>query len=155
MTSVQDSARVKIPPPLTYAVGLGAGLLLSRWIPSRWLPAAICRISGWTLVVAACSLAVPSLALFFRKKTAIRPDRPASTLAVSGPYRLTRNPMYLSLALAYAAIAILNQSIWALVFLLPVLFIINRYVIMPEERYLERRFGAMYVQYKTRVGRWI
>jgi protein-S-isoprenylcysteine O-methyltransferase Ste14 len=155
MTSVQDSARVRIPPPLTYAVGLGAGLLLSKWIPSRWLPAVISRWLGWTLVVAACALAVPSLALFLQKKTAIRPDRPATTLAVSGPYRLTRNPMYLSLALLYAGIAILYQSIWALLFLFPVLFVIDRHVIVPEELYLDRRFGSTYAQYRTRVRRWI
>ena len=155
MFSAQDSARVRIPPPLIYAVGLGAGLLLSKWIPSRWLSAAISRLSGWTLVVAACSLAAPSLAIFLHRKTAIRPDRPATTLALSGPYRLTRNPMYLSLALLYAGIAILYQSIWAMVFLLPVLFIIYRHVIVPEELYLERRFGPTYAHYRTRVRRWI
>ncbi|MGD0577352.1 MAG: isoprenylcysteine carboxylmethyltransferase family protein [Bryobacteraceae bacterium] len=155
MTQTLDSARVRIPPPLIYAVGLGAGLLLSKWIPSRWLPAAICRLSGWTLVIAACSLAVPSLAIFLLKRTAIRPDRPATTLAVGGPYRLTRNPMYLSLALLYGGITILCQSIWALLFLFPVLFIIDRHVIVPEELYLERRFGSTYAQYKTRVRRWI
>ena len=155
MFSAQDSARIRIPPPLIYAVGLGAGLLLSKWIPSHWLPAAVSRLLGWTLVVAACSLAAPSLAILLHKKTTIRPDRPATTLAVSGPYRLTRNPMYLSLALLYAGIAILYQSIWALVFLLPVLFIIHRHVIVPEELYLERRFGPAYADYRTRVRRWI
>jgi protein-S-isoprenylcysteine O-methyltransferase Ste14 len=155
MTATQDSADVRIPPPLIYAVGLGAGLLLSKWIPSRWLPSAFSRFSGWTLVVAACSLAVPALAIFLYKKTAIRPDRPATTLAVSGPYRITRNPMYLSLALLYAGIAILYRSIWALVFFFPVLFIIDRRVIVREELYLERRFGSTYAQYRTRVRRWI
>ena len=93
--------------------------------------------------------------MFLHKRTAIRPDRPATTLAVSGPYSLTRNPMYLSLALLYAGIAILYQSIWALVFLLPVLFIIDRRVIVPEELYLERRFGPTYSHYRSRVRRWI
>ena len=155
MIPTLDSARVRIPPPLIYAVGLGAGLLLSRWIPSRWLPVAISRLSGWILVIASCSLAVPSLVTFLLKKTAIRPDRPATTLVVVGPYRLTRNPMYLSLALLYAGIAILYQSIWALVFLLPVLFIIDRRVIVPEELYLERRFGPTFSHYRSRVRRWI
>lgn len=155
MTSAQDSAHARIPPPLTYAVGLGAGLLLSKWIPSRWLPATIPRLLGWALVLAACTLAVPSLAIFLHKKTSIRPDCPATTLAVSGPYRLTRNPMYLSLALLYAGIAFLYQSIWALLLLFPVLFIIDRHVIVPEELYLERRFGSAYAQYRTRVRRWI
>jgi protein-S-isoprenylcysteine O-methyltransferase Ste14 len=63
--------------------------------------------------------------------------------------------MYLSLALLYGGITILCQSIWALLFLFPVLFIIDRHVIVPEELYLERRFGSTYAQYKTRVRRWI
>lgn len=155
MTSAQDSARVRIPPPLIYAFGLGAGLLLGKWIPSRWLPAAISRLLGWILVIAACTLAVPSLAIFLHLKTAIRPDRPATALVLGGPYRLTRNPMYLSLALLYAGIAILYQSIWALLFLFPVLFFIDRHVIVPEELYLERRFGSTYAQYRARVRRWI
>jgi protein-S-isoprenylcysteine O-methyltransferase Ste14 len=63
--------------------------------------------------------------------------------------------MYLSLALLYAGIAILYQSIWALLFLFPVLFIIDRHVILPEELYLERRFGSTYAQYRSRVRRWL
>jgi protein-S-isoprenylcysteine O-methyltransferase Ste14 len=142
MISVQDSARVRVPPPLVYAVGLAAGLLLSKWIPSRWLSAVISQLRGWIQIVAACVLAILSLAIFLRKKTTIRPDRRATALAISGPYGFTRNPMYLSLALLYAGLAILCQSIWALLFLFPVLLIIDRHVIASEERYLERRFGS-------------
>lgn len=155
MASAQDSPSVKIPPPVVYAAGLGLGLLVSRWLPSRWLPGAIARPLGWTLVGCSCALSVPSLILFWRKGTAIRPDRHATTLAITGPYRLTRNPMYLSLALLYAGIAILWQSIWALLLLVPVLFFINRRVIVPEELYLERQFGSAYRQYRARVKRWI
>jgi hypothetical protein len=80
---------------------------------------------------------------------------PSHNFGRSGPYRLTRNPMYLSLALLYAGIAILYQSIWALLLLFPVLFIIDRHVIVLEELYLERRFGSAYARYRTRVRRWI
>ncbi len=100
-------------------------------------------------------MSVPSLILFWRKRTTIRPDRPATALATTGPYRLTRNPMYLSLALLYAGIAILWQSICALLLLPLVLFFIDRRVIVREELYLERQFGSAYRQYRARVRRWL
>ena len=73
----------------------------------------------------------------------------------TGPYRLTRNPAYLGMALVYVATALLAGSLWALVPLPFVLVVIDRAVIAGEERYLERKFGPEYLDYKTRVRRWI
>jgi protein-S-isoprenylcysteine O-methyltransferase Ste14 len=85
----------------------------------------------------------------------VRPDRAASALVVVGPYRITRNPMYLGLALVYLGIAIADKSVWALILLPVVLTIIQRRAIEPEEAFLERRFGTSYIRYKENVGRWI
>lgn len=150
-----DSPSVRVPPPLAFAAGLVPGLSLSAWIPSQWLPVAVSRILGWAPIACGLALAVPSLLLFWRVGTAIRPDRPATTLATTGPYRFTRNPMYLALTLVYAGVAILWQSIWALALLPFVLLFIDRRAIRPEELYLERRFGAEYKQYRANVPRWL
>ena len=87
--------------------------------------------------------------------TTVRPDRAASTLVIAGPYKISRNPMYLGLALVYLGIAIAAQSVWALILLPVVLAIIQRQAIEPEEAFLEKRFGANYIGYKEMVRRWL
>ncbi len=154
-SSQGSSPGVHVPPPLVYAAGLALGLWMSAWIPSRWLPAAVCRAAGWTLIAGAFVLVVPSLFGFCRAGTTVRPDRPASSLVTSGPYRFTRNPMYVSLALLYAGVATLYQSVWAWSLLMVVVVYIDRRVIRLEEQYLEHRFGAGYARYCAKVRRWI
>jgi len=85
----------------------------------------------------------------------IRTDKPVPRLTTNGPFRFTRNPGYLSLAMIYASIAILRNSPWAIILLPLVLFVIQREVIGREERYLERTFGEEYLAYKARVRRWV
>ena len=156
MTSSKDSSpAVHVPPPLVYATGLALGLWMSAWIPSRWLPAAVCRAAGWTLIAGALVLVLPAFFGFFKARTTVRPDRPASSLVTSGPYRFTRNPMYVSLALLYAGVATLYQSVWAWSLLMVVVVYIDRRVIRPEEQYLEHRFGADYARYCAKVRRWM
>ena len=156
MPSSKDSSpAVHVPPPLVYATGLALGLWMSAWIPSRWLPAAVCRAAGWTLMAGSLALVLPAFFGFFRARTTVRPDRPASTLVTGGPYRFTRNPMYVSLALLYAGVATLYQSVWAWSLLVVVVVYIDRRVIRLEEQYLEHRFGADYARYCAKVRRWI
>ncbi len=153
--SQDSSPGVHVPPPLVYAAALAIGLWMSAWIPCRWLPAAVCRAAGWTLIAGALALAMPALFGLFWAGTTVRPDRPASSLITSGPYRFTRNPMYVSLTLLYAGVATLYQCAWAVPLLAVVLVYIDRRVIRPEERFLERRFGADYARYCANVRRWI
>ena len=84
-----------------------------------------------------------------------RPYSPAEALVLSGPYRYTRNPMYVSLALLTIACGLLLATWWPVVLLLPTLVIVQLFVILPEERYLRRRFGPAYEAYTRRVRRWL
>ena len=79
----------------------------------------------------------------------------ATSLVTTGPYRITRNPGYLGLALLYAGIAALARAPWAYVTLVPALIVVDRAVIAREERYLQRRFGEDYLRYRARVRRWL
>ena len=100
-------------------------------------------------------LTVSSIGTFRRGRTSIIPVRPATALVVSGPYRFTRNPMYVGLAALTVALSLFLDTWWAMVLLLPVLLVVRVVVIAPEERYLQRRFGADYVAYTQRVRRWL
>jgi protein-S-isoprenylcysteine O-methyltransferase Ste14 len=87
--------------------------------------------------------------------TTIRIDKPVSSLVQDGPFRYTRNPGYVALAMLYIGIAVLRNALWAMVLLPLVLYVIQREVIEREERYLERTFGEEYLDYKVRVRRWV
>jgi protein-S-isoprenylcysteine O-methyltransferase Ste14 len=150
-----DSAGVKMPPPLIYLAGLIIGLLADRWLPNLRVPVVISRTVGGLVLGLGMALAAWAMYAFRRMGTTIRPDRPVAALANAGPYRFTRNPMYLSLAITYTGLAILGQSLWALLILPLVLLVIRYKVIAREEAYLERHFGESYTNYRARVPRWI
>jgi protein-S-isoprenylcysteine O-methyltransferase Ste14 len=150
-----DNAGVRLPPPLIYLAGFGIGLALeAAWPidgldnPARW----ILGVAGILLWLAVGGRAAMT---FLRVRTGIVPVKPATSLVVTGPYRLTRNPMYVGFALVYSGLAVWLDVIWALIVLPLVLIAVDRYVIAREERYLERRFGDEYVAYKARVRRWL
>jgi protein-S-isoprenylcysteine O-methyltransferase Ste14 len=85
----------------------------------------------------------------------IRTDKPVPRLTTEGPFRYSRNPSYLALAMIYAGIASVRNSLWVILLLPLVVMVIQREVIGREERYLERAFGEEYVAYKAQVRRWV
>lgn len=153
--SHSDVPNVKIIPPLVYLAGIVIGIAISIWMPTKIAPDSLAWTLGGILIICGAVLSGSAILKFKGVGTTVRPDRAASTLVVVGPYRITRNPMYLGLALVYFGIAIADQSVWALILLPVVLTIIQRRAIEPEEAFLERRFGASYIRYKEDVRRWI
>jgi protein-S-isoprenylcysteine O-methyltransferase Ste14 len=153
--SEADAPKVRIVPPLVYLAGLGLGHLGNRWLPLEVVPVQAGWIAGGILFVLGLGLAVSAMINFTRSGTTIRPDRASTTLVIAGPYRFTRNPMYLGLAAAYLGLAIADRSLASLILLPVVLLIIRWAVIANEEAFLERRFGSAYTGYKARVRRWL
>ncbi len=157
-TSIQDKPGVIAPPPLIYAGGLAAGLLLHRLLPVKILLRSP-RSIPLTLGSASISLALTLLISGFRQmrnaNTNVNPEHPATTIVTEGPFRFTRNPLYLGLALLYTGISLIVNSLWPLLLLPTVLLLMRIGVIAREERYLERKFGTQYLAYKQRVRRWL
>jgi protein-S-isoprenylcysteine O-methyltransferase Ste14 len=152
-----DNPGVIAPPPLIYALPLIAGVIvhyavggMDMGLPGvvRW-PLGLLLILGGLLVI---GLAIER---FTRAKTNPEPWKPTTAIVAEGIYSLTRNPMYLGMAAAYAGIAILWDCWFTLALLVPALIVIDRGVIVREERYLERKFGGEYVVLKRRTRRWI
>lgn len=150
-----DNPGVIAPPPLIYAGPLALALLLNLKFPMRFLPRKVAPIFGLTLVGASVTLVSRAFQRMRRAGTNVDPTEPAIVLVTDGPFKYTRNPLYLSLTLFYAGVAALVNTLWAMILLPFVLFVMNRGVIAREERYLERKFGKQYIQYKARVRRWI
>jgi len=152
----QRGARViYIPPPLYYAVGLVGGMALDSLValPLGGRPATV--VAGAMVTSLGLGLAFTGVAAVIRHRTTIVPHHPVATLLTTGAYRLSRNPMYTGLAIAYLGLALLFDSWWPLVLWPLVILAMSQLVIRPEEEYLAQRFGQTYTDYQTHVRRWL
>jgi len=155
MDAGQAGPGVRLPPPVVFLAGLTIGFLLHRRYPLAIAPAGLLPgLLGGLVVLLAGMLALWAFRTFHRAHTTVRPDRAASTLMTQGPFRFTRNPLYLSLALLQAGLALLANALWPVLMLLPVLLVIRLHVIAREERHLRGLFGADYQAYCRTVRRW-
>ena len=150
-----DVPGVVAPPPVIFGVPLAAALYENTSHPIPLLGQPLGYIVGGVTIAISLVLFV-SAALRFRKAgTPLPPYRPSTAFVRSGPFAFSRNPVYLSLALLYTGISFLFNSAWPLLLLPLVLLVMQRGVILREEAYLERKFGDEYLDYKSRVRRWI
>jgi protein-S-isoprenylcysteine O-methyltransferase Ste14 len=145
-----------VPPPLYFGAAFAAGMLL----PTVTVPLSVgarpptLAVAAF-LLVSGTALAVAGVIEVLRHQTTIVPHRAVSALVTTGPYRITRNPMYTGLATAYLGCALLTGSWWPVATLPFALVAVGRVVIGPEERYLANRFGHLYSNYRTQVRRWL
>lgn len=156
--STTDYAEVAIKPPFLFLGALVLGCVLTLFLP---IGPGLASLNGVGLIVGfvflaiGFALAVSSVRAFNRAGTNIVPGQQATALVTAGPYRATRNPIYVGMVLVYFGLSIVLTSIWVLVLLIPVLMILQRGVVLAEETYLERKFGDAYRRYTTRVPRWL
>jgi protein-S-isoprenylcysteine O-methyltransferase Ste14 len=155
VTEPSEHAGVKIPPPVIFLAFLLAGVGLELLWPLGGLPLALAIACGVLGLVAWAYLDGSSMQRFRRANTALEPWKPTSALVTDGPYRFTRNPIYLGMTALYVGIALAFGVLWALILLPLVLVVIDRFVITREERYLARRFGDQYAAYRRRARRWV
>lgn len=150
-----DTPNVIAFPPLLFALPLALGIVTERLFPLHLLPRRLSRAVGWPLVGTGLLIGLSAVATMRRAKTNISPHAPATTLVIAGPFRWTRNPIYVSFVLLYAGIALLTNAFWALLGLPGVVRVVQRGVIEREEAYLEARFGEAYRAYKQQARRWL
>jgi len=144
-----------VRPPLVYLFSIALGTLLHLVTPVRFFPRTLAMPLGASLVVAAVALISYSLAKFRAAGTPAPAYKPTTAIVRTGPYRFSRNPIYLALSLLQLGIAIWVNSVWLLVTLAAAIVLIHCAVIRKEEQYLERKFGAEYSEYKASVRRWL
>jgi protein-S-isoprenylcysteine O-methyltransferase Ste14 len=149
---------VRFPPPLLFALALAAGWLAERWRPLQLLPAAwrgVELVAGWTLVGSWAAVSGWAVLTFVAKRTTIYPNRPARQLVTGGPYRFSRNPMYVSLFALDVGVSLVIGSLWPVLFLPAVALALDRLVVRREEWHLAELFGSRYEAYRGRVRRWL
>jgi protein-S-isoprenylcysteine O-methyltransferase Ste14 len=150
-----DSPGVIVFPPLLFVGSLAVGLVLYWLKPVHLLSSLVARPIGFALLILSASLARAAEKAMKRAGTNIRPDQPALAIVTDGPFRFTRNPMYLASTGLYLAVTLLLNALWPLVLLPLTLAVLYWGVIRREEGYLEAKFGAPYRDYRARVRRWL
>ena len=154
-TTSPDHAGVIAHPPLIYLLALIAGVALDAAWPLPLLDNVLQFWIGGGVIAVSLVIAISAFLTFHRVGTSVPTNTPTTALAMTGPYRYSRNPIYVALSLLYAGIAIAADNVLMLALLVPVLLIMNYGVVIREERYLARKFGADYLDYKKRVRRWV
>ena len=152
----EDHPKIVAFPPLLWLIGATVSALVHFFvfsIPILVEPFAL--ILGIVCMLIGPSLAVPALLTMRAAGTHANPSKPALLIVRGGPYRFTRNPMYLALCLVQAGIGFLLNDWITLLFVVPLALILHFGVILPEERYLEAKFGEQYLALKRKVRRWI
>jgi len=144
-----------VRPPLVYLASIGTGSLLEfRW-PLPFLPNEISAPLGGLLLVVAAVLFFSSIGRFRAAGTPVPGNKPTTVIVRTGLYRFSRNPIYLAFSLLQLGIASWVNSLWLICTLIAAVALMAYIVIPREERYLERRFGAEYLDYKASVRRWL
>ena len=156
MADTADTANVIVRPPIAWALAVLAGFALNWFIPLPFLPAAL--PAGWfgaMVFVVALALLAWAVATMTRAGSNVPTNLPSTTIVDTGPYRFTRNPIYLGMVLGLIGLAIAFNSLWLLMTLVPFALVIRYGVIAREEAYLERKFGDVYRRYCAQVRRWL
>jgi len=156
MDNRADTAPVITRPPLAWGLAVIGGLALSWLVPLPFLPVDL--PAGWLgamVFVLALALFAWAIVTITRAGSNVPTNRPTTTIVESGPYRFTRNPIYLGMFLSLIGLAIAFDNLWLLMMLVPFALIIRYGVVAREEAYLERKFGDVYRGYRSRVRRWL
>jgi protein-S-isoprenylcysteine O-methyltransferase Ste14 len=156
MAETRDKSNAVIRPPIAWALAFAAGLAIDRLYPLRWIPATWPNVwIGSVVFAAGFALAIWAIVTFSRAGTRVETTKPTMAIVTHGPYRFTRNPIYLGMFLGQTGLAIGFDSLWILAMLIPFYLVLRYGVVAREEAYLARKFGGVYLDYKSRVRRWL
>ena len=142
-------------PPFWFLTGVGAMFALHHLAPIAVVLPTPWNKLGWALITVGGVIALPSLLGFRRAGTSIKPFRPVRALVAEGPYRFTRNPMYLALVVMAFGVALRLGTLSPLIVPPALFLILDRRFVRREERFLRANLGTAYDDYCGRVRRWL
>jgi protein-S-isoprenylcysteine O-methyltransferase Ste14 len=155
MATSTDKPGVAAPPPLLYGSAFVL-VLVFRWFwPMPIFGHAVALWPGLALLVLGVGIAAWGGRTMHAAGTNVNPALPTTAIVASGPFRFSRNPLYLALTLLYLGLTLAFNTWWGIVVLAPVLIIMHRGVVLREERYLDQKFGETYRQYRSKVRRYL
>ncbi len=144
-----------VRPPFVYLGSIALGLVVHFIWPARLVPPSVSTPVGAIVTLVAVALFVSAVRTFRAAGTPIPGNRPTTTIVRTGPYRFSRNPIYLAFSLLQIGLFFWVNSLGLLITLIPAVALMSLVVIPREERYLEARFPSEYLSYKASVRRWL
>ena len=156
MSEPVDRPSVVIHPPIAWALAIVAGVGLGWLHPLQFIPTSLPRVwLGGSVFAVGFALAIWAIATMRKTGTRVATNKPTTSIVADGPYRFTRNPIYVGMFVGQTGLAIGFDNLWMLGMLAPFYLVIRYGVVAREETYLDRKFGAVYLNYKSSVGRWL
>ena len=156
MSQDTDTSNAAVRPPIAWILALAAGVAADQLYPLRFVPASVPGAwVGGAIFASALALAIWAIVTIRQAGTQVETYKPTTAIVANGPYRFTRNPIYLAMVLGLIGLAIAFDSLWILATLVLFYLVIRYGVVAREEAYLERKFGDVYLGYKSRVRRWL
>jgi protein-S-isoprenylcysteine O-methyltransferase Ste14 len=156
MDDTAVTAQVIIRPPVAWGLAVIAGLALNWFLPLSFLPADLpAGLLGTMVFVLALALVAWAIVTIISAGSNVPTNLPTTAIVEGGPYRFTRNPIYLGMFLGLIGLAIAFDNLWLLMMLVPFALVIRYGVVAREEAYLERKFGDVYRGYRSRIRRWL
>ena len=152
---MEDHADVVGRPPVVTLAALAVGVVLHLVVPVEIVPGLATWVLGIPVAIVSLALFLASVREFSRHGTPVRGTEPVATIVATGPYRFSRNPIYLSFVLLQLGLALTANSVWILLMVIPTLLYLSFGVIAREESYLARKFGDEYGGYRNSVRRWL
>jgi protein-S-isoprenylcysteine O-methyltransferase Ste14 len=155
MSENRDHADVKIHPPVLLVIHFLVVYFLNRFMQLSFTFPKILVWVGYALILAGLGLAFSAVSQFMRAHTTVDPHGSVNEIVTSGPYRFSRNPIYLGFVCLLVGFPFIFGSYWGLILIPLFVILMNALVIQREEAYLEKKFGEAYTSYKSRVRRWL
>jgi protein-S-isoprenylcysteine O-methyltransferase Ste14 len=156
MGNQPDRSNAIIRPPIALLIAFVLGFALDWLYPLPFVPSSIPRVlTGGAVFAAGFALAIWAIVTIRRAGTQVETTKPTTAIVTGGPFRFTRNPIYTGMLLGLVGLAIGFDSLWILGALIPFYLVIRYGVVAREEAYLERKFGDVYLGYRSQVRRWL
>lgn len=153
----KDGAKVRFPPPLVFLGAIVLGVIVQRTaVPLSLVFARGLRLAAAVLILA-CGVSLVASARILFKRTGQNPIpwKPTPELILQGPYRFTRNPMYVGVTIFVIGLGLALNNLWISLFAAPALLLVHFIAVLPEERYLAEKFGESYRSFLAQVRRYL
>ena len=151
----RDHAGVIALPPVLYGATLLPVLALDWLLPLRVLEQSVAFWLGVALLLVGAGIGVWGQRTMGAAGTKVNPSEPTTAIVTGGPFRFSRNPLYVALTLLYLGLSLAVNTGWGFFALVPLLLVMHYGVVLREERYLEQKFGETYRQYRAEVRRYL
>ncbi len=156
-SSAERGARVWFPPPLIFVIFIVVGVVLQRAARPAVIPVdrTISAVVGVLIFTMGLGLIASARSLLVRTGQNPAPWKPSPELVLKGPYRFTRNPIYLGLTLCEVGLGLTVNNLWISLLAAPALLAVHFIAVLPEEKYLSEKFGESYKAYLAQVRRYL